>query len=282
MSETASDTRSAQSDGQAAATGTVAVSVVIPTLNEATLIGPAVRRLAWADEVIVVDGGSSDDTAQLAREAGARVLTVTGRSIGAQRNAGTDAARHRWILALDADEAVSDELRDCIATLTRLSAAPYTAFRVRSRNWHLGREIRHAWGKDWKVRVFTRDHRFTEVRVHEHLEAAGEVGTLEGALLHHPYRDLAHHVTKATKYARWAAEDMRERGRTASAFDVAVRPPLRFIRDYFFIGAWRDGTAGFLISAVSAFQVFTKYATLLMDDPRHGERERGREPGSAR
>ena len=275
MSESVSHAPRARPDGQEMATTTVAVSVVIPTLNEAPLIGAAVRRLAWADDVIVVDGGSSDDTAERAREAGARVLTVTGRPIGAQRNAGTDAARHRWILALDADEAVSDELRDRIAMLTRLSATPYTAFRVQSRNWHLGREIRHAWGKDWKVRVFTRDHRFTEVRVHENLEVTGEVGTLDGALLHHPYRDLAHHITKATKYARWAAQDMRDRGRTASAFDVALRPPLRFFRDYFLIGAWRDGTAGFLISAVSAFQVFMKYAMLLTDDERPVARGHG-------
>lgn len=275
MTETTSQTPSARPDGLPTATVTVAVSVVIPTLNEAALIGAAVRRLAWADEVIVVDGGSSDDTPERAREAGARVLTVTGRPIGAQRNAGTDAARHRWILALDADEAVSDELRDGIAVLTRKSAPRYTAFRVQSRNWHLGREIRHAWGKDWKVRVFTRDHRFTEARVHERLELAGEVGTLDGALLHHPYRDLAHHITKATKYARWSAQDMRDRGRTATAFDVAARPPLRFIRDYFFVGAWRDGTAGFLIAAVSAFQVFTKYATLLMDDSGHADKKHG-------
>lgn len=261
----------------------IPVSVVIPTLDEASRIEAAVRRLAWADEVIVVDGGSSDGTPQLARDAGARVLTLTGRTIGAQRNAGSAAARNRWILALDADEAVSDELREEIAGVARAPATPYTAYRVPSRNWHLGREIRHAWGRDWKVRLFTRDRRFTEVRVHEHLEGTAEVGTLQGALLHHPYRDLAHHVTKVVKYARWSAEDMHDRGRRANVLDLVARPPLRFVRDYVFVGAWRDGTAGLLLSMVSAFQVFMKYGSLLTYDsrdqaPRARETPKGPEP----
>src|SRR5580765_8074685 len=90
-----------------APSGRLAVSIVMPTLNEAAQIAQAVGDLAWADEVIVVDGGSTDDTAGIAGRAGASVLTVTGQTIGAQRNAGIAAARNRWILALDADERVS-------------------------------------------------------------------------------------------------------------------------------------------------------------------------------
>ncbi len=244
----------------------------MPTLNEAPQVSRAIGALDWADEVIVVDGGSTDDTPALARAAGARVLIVAGKTIAAQRNAGSAAARNRWVLALDADEQVTPELR---WSLTRLCAASplQTAFRVRSRNWHLGRELLHGpWGSDWKVRVFTRERRFANVRVHEHLEALDDVGSLEGALLHRPYRDMAHQVIKIGTYARWAAEDMHARGRRARMSDLLVRPAWRFMRDYLIMSGWRDGVAGFIVSVTSAFSVFAKYAALLTRDGRTGER----------
>jgi glycosyltransferase involved in cell wall biosynthesis len=240
------------------------VSVVIPTLNEAEHLPGALASVAWADEVIVVDGGSSDSTIAVACANGARTMTVAGQTIAAQRNAGIDAARHHWILALDADERVTDELRVTLQSLARSRHSPHTAFRVRSRNFHLGRELRHGpWGQDWKVRVFTRDRRFANVRVHENLAALKEYGTLDGTLLHYPYRDLAHHVVKAAKYARWAAADLHERGRRARLRDLIVRPAWRFVRDYVVLGGWRDGVRGFVVTSVSSFSVFLKYACLL-------------------
>ena len=237
---------------------------MLPTLNEAEHLPAALASVQWAEDVIVVDGGSTDDTVALATAGGARVLVVTGQTIGAQRNAGIEAARHHWILALDADERVTAELRAILAKLAESTDARYTAFRVRSRNFHLGGELRHGpWASDWKVRVFTRDRRFTEVRVHENIADLREVGTLEGTLLHYPYRDLAHHVMKAAKYARWAAADLHERGRRANLVDVMFRPWWRFVRDYFFLGCWRDGVRGFIVSMVSSFSVFLKYASLL-------------------
>lgn len=246
----------------------VPISVVIPTLNEAPRLPSALDTVRWADEVIVVDGGSTDNTVDIALGAGARVLTLTGRTIGAQRNAAISVARHRWILALDADEEVTPALRDSLARLCYGDQPAHAAYRIRSRNWHLGRELRHGpWGRDWKVRVFSNDLRFTDARVHENLSSLGDVGALDGELMHHPYEDLPHQVMKIAKYARWAAEDMRARGRHASLVDVLVRPPWRFIRDYFLYSGWRDGRAGFIVATVSAFSVFCKYASLLIAEP---------------
>lgn len=252
------------SASSAAAIGRSRVSVIIPTLNEAELLPGALASVDWADEVIVVDGGSTDETVALARGNGARVMVVPGQTIAAQRNAGIAAARHQWILALDADERVTDELRTTLADLVETRDTRQTAFRIRSRNFHLGRELRHGpWGHDWKVRVFSRDRRFADVRVHENLTALSDVGTLHGTLLHYPYRDLAHHVHKAAKYARWAAADLRERGRRARLRDLLLRPAWRFVRDYVVLGGWRDGVNGFVVTSVSSFSVFLKYACLL-------------------
>jgi len=250
----------------------VPISVVMPTYNEAVGLGSSLAALSWADEVIVVDGGSTDATVKEARRAGARVFVVAGQTIAAQRNAGIAAARNHWILALDADERVTAELRASLLALTSSNSTSHSAFRIRSRNWHLGRELRFGpWGRDWKVRVFSRDRRYDDRRVHEHLEALDEVGTLDGTLLHHPYRDLTHQVLKIATYAQWAALDLRARGRRAHIWDLIVRPPWRFVRDYVFYSGWRDGPAGFVVAAVSAFSVFLKYACLLMQSSGGGE-----------
>lgn len=241
----------------------IPISVVIPTLNEALRIGSAIETVQWADEVIVADAGSTDETVSIARSAGARVMQVTGRTIGAQRNAAIETARNPWILALDADEQVTPELRDSLVELCLTGSPRFSAYRVRSRNWHLGRELRHGpWGRDWKIRVFSSDQRFNTSRVHERVDV-GEVGELDGDLIHYPYRDLSHQVIKIAKYARWAADDMRARGRRGSATDVLFRPAWRFFRDYFVYSGWRDGRAGFVVATVSAFSVFCKYACLI-------------------
>jgi glycosyltransferase involved in cell wall biosynthesis len=242
----------------------VAISVVMPTLNEASELQSTLSDLQWADEVIVVDGGSTDGTVKQARSSGAQVLVVSGQTIAAQRNAGIAAARNHWILALDADERVTPELRASLAALASSGSSRYSAFRIRSRNWHLGRELQHGpWGRDWKVRVFSRERRYDDRRVHEHIVGLDDVGTLDGTLLHRPYRDLTHQVLKVAKYAQWAALDMRARGRRAGASDLVVRPAWRFFRDYLLYSGWRDGPSGFVVASVSAFSVFLKYACLL-------------------
>lgn len=240
------------------------VSVVIPTLNEASRLREAIESVRWADEVIVADGGSTDDTIGVAERSGARVILAKGSTVGGQRNAAIGLARNKWILALDADERAAPDLRESIAELCNGKSATHTVYRIRSRNWHLGRELRHGpWGQDWKVRLFTRDHRFNDARVHENLADASDVGSLSGTLIHYPYRDLPHQVTKIATYARWAAEDMRSRGRRATVLDLLGRPSWRFVRDYVVYSGWRDGAAGFIVAVVSAFSVFCKYASLL-------------------
>lgn len=233
----------------------------MPTLNEAAQIREAVAALDWADEVIVIDGGSTDGTPELAAEAGATVLHLSGRTIGAQRSAGIERARNHWVLALDADERVTDALR---AELKSVVTAPkHEAYRIRFRNLYLGRELRHgSWGRDWHVRLFTRNLRFVEKRVHEGLEPVADVGSLQSAILHTPYRDLTHHLQKMMQYARWGAEDLYERGRRANIFDITLVPAWRFLREYLLYSGWRDGSRGALAAMLDACAGLLKYAYL--------------------
>jgi len=249
--------------GAAGNSGRAAVTVVIPTLNEAAQIAQAVADLAWANEVIVVDGGSTDNTVNLAKSAGARVITLEGQTIGAQRNAGIEAARNRWILALDADERVTPQLRIEVAKVAAGGVPTHAAYRMKFRNLYLGRELRHGpWGRDWHVRLFTNERRFQTHRVHEALEPIEDIGTLTGPVMHNSYVDIAHHVQKIVKYARWGADDLYARGRRAGLWEMMMRPAWRFIRDYIVFGGWRDGVVGFVASTLSAFAAFLKYAFL--------------------
>jgi glycosyltransferase involved in cell wall biosynthesis len=233
----------------------------MPALNEAARIHESILALAWADEVIVIDGGSSDGTAELARSSGAKVLQVTGTTIADQRNAGIAAARNRWVLALDVDEHVPETLRAEIESV--LAAPKHEAYRVSLRNFYMGRELRHGiWVNDWHVRLFSSERRFVTRRVHEGLEPVSDVGTLRAQLEHTSYRDLAHHLEKITKYAKWGAQDLYDRGRRANFLDVTVVPVWRFFREYILYSGWRDGQRGLVLASLSACAALLKFAHL--------------------
>ena len=239
----------------------VPLSVVIPVLDEGGRIGECVRRLAWADEVLVADGGSRDGTVAEARGAGATVLERTGPTIAAQRNAAIAVARNPWVFALDADEEIPDPLRDELAGVVAAPAHP--VYKVRRQNFYLGRELtRGHWGRDWVIRLFPRERRYVERRVHEGLEHVRDPGTLHAPLVHVPYRDLGHQVEKMNRYARWGAEDMFERGERARLWDLGGRPLSRFLRAYLLQGGCLDGRFGFVTSVLGGWTAFLKYAHL--------------------
>lgn len=237
------------------------ITIVIPTLNEASQIVECVRHLAWADEVIVVDAASTDDTVGLARKAGARVVDRAAPGIAEQRNAGSAAASHDWIFALDADERVDPALAGELAAV--VAAPARAAYAVKRRNLFHGRPMRRGhWGRDWVVRLFRRGLRFGGSTAHPALEGVNAVGRLVHELDHTPYRDLAHHVQKMITYGQMGAADLVARGRRARWSDLVVRPVFRFWRDYLLQGAVLDGRLGVVYAGTSAMATFLKYAFL--------------------
>jgi glycosyltransferase involved in cell wall biosynthesis len=238
------------------------LTVVIPTLDEARQIAECVTTLGWADEVIVVDAGSQDGTAERAATAGARVLDGVAPGIAAQRNVGIAAAGNEWVFALDADERIGPALA---AELAEVVAAPrHEAYRVKRRNLFHGRVLgRGHWGRDWVVRLFRRSRRFAGKAAHPGLAIAENLqGELRNELDHTPYRDLRHHLDKIITYGRMSAADLAAQGKRATFSDVALRPAFRFWRDYLLEGGIFDGRLGVIHAGMSAASVFFKYAFL--------------------
>ena len=144
-----------------------------------------------------------------------------------------------------------------------MTTPAHPAYAVRRANVYLGRTVRYGgWGDDWVVRLFQRDRRYVERRVHEHLERGTDVGRLRAPLLHVPYRDLSHHLEKLDRYATWSAEELAERGRRAHVVDILVRPPASFLNMYFLRLGLLDGWRGAVLSGLAAVSVFLKYVRL--------------------
>lgn len=240
-----------------------ALSVILITRDEASHVRAALDSVAWADERVVVDSGSTDETVALARAAGARVEVRDWPGYGAQRNHAAALASHDWILALDADERVSPALGEEIRTL--LASEPAEAgFRMRRVTWYLGRWIRTTdWYPDWKLRLYDRRRaRWTLEPVHESVEADGPVGGLKAELQHYAYRDIAHHLTTINRYTTLAAERLASLGRHSSPGSGAVQAGAAFLRNYVWRRGFADGAAGFVVSATNAYYVWLKHVKL--------------------
>lgn len=239
----------------------VSVSVVIAAHNEAADITECIASVAWADQVLVVENDSTDDTIELAKAAGAEVFSHPFQSIGRQRNAAIERARHEWILVLDADERATPEVA---AALEKEMSHPRTdAYRLRMRNRFLGREIRYGgWGNDWQLRFFRRALRYDERPVHEHVMYSGATIDLATPLWHTPYANLDEYFGKLRSYSRWWGEQHAARGRKARFSDLTLRPVLRFFSMFVLKGGWRDGMHGAVVAALAAVSVAAKYAQL--------------------
>lgn len=239
------------------------VTATIITFNEAANIHAALASLSWADELIVVDSESTDDTVALARQFTDRVIVRPWPGYVAQKNFAAEQASHDWIFSLDADERVSEALAAEIAGVLRAGPAA-AGYRVPRVTFHLGRWIRSTdWYPDYQLRLYDRRRgRWTGRYVHESVAVDGAVADLAGELRHHAYRDLAHHLQTMDRYTTLAARQMYEDGRRAGWLDLAVHPPAAFLRNYVLRGGFRDGVPGLIVSAMNARYVGLKFAKL--------------------
>lgn len=237
------------------------VSAFMIAQNEAARIGPALDSLGWADEIVVVDGGSSDGTPDLARSRGAQVeIRPWPGDFGVQLRAALAETSGDWVFRLDADETVTSELATQIREAVARPDAP-DGFRVRRRNFFLGRWIRHGgWWPDPQLRLVRRDR--ASIRGapgHETLHAEGRVGDLPGAITHDTHPTLAAAVSRVDRYSNHLAPD-RARRRRIRGWHLFAHPAAAFGRKFFVQRGFLDGTHGFLVAAIHATVKLATYA----------------------
>ncbi|MCB1735996.1 MAG: glycosyltransferase family 2 protein [Gammaproteobacteria bacterium] len=239
------------------------LSAVVITRNEASRIKACLDALAFADEIVVVDSGSDDDTIAIARTAGARVIQQDWLGYGAQKQFAVAQARHDWVFCVDADEIPTTALR---ASIEQTLAAPSLfAYRHPRCNRFMGRALRHGEGyPDWSLRLFHREHaRWSTDPIHEKVVSDGPVGTLHGDLMHNSEEGIERYLSKQNRYTTLQAEQMFARGKRTGVATMLLSPVLRFVKFYVLKRGFLDGVPGLVHILIGCFNSFSKYAKLI-------------------
>lgn len=256
----------------------VRLSVVMIVKNEAPTLAACLEKLTWADEIVVLDSGSSDDTIEVARRYTNKVFTATDwLGFGAQRQRAQSYATGDWVLMVDADEILTPELTVEIRAVVENDKSLSSVYALPRLSCCFGRFIRHSgWYPDYVVRLYPRERAgYNAARVHEKLEYPDSmtVERLRGDMLHYTYRDLEHYLVKSAHYASEWALQRELRGKSASLLQGFLHGVGCFVRMYIVRAGFLDGRQGLLLALLSAHSTFVKYADLWV-------RGQSRSPGS--
>lgn len=240
-----------------------ALSVVLITKNAGVSLRKCLDSCRWADEILLVDSGSSDDTQTIAMGYGARFIHQDWLGFGPQKQFAVRQASHDWVLCLDADEWLSEKLSVEINDL--LNHPQQMAYRFARCNRFMGRFLRHGEGyPDLSLRLFHRAHaRWSDDAVHETVLTDGPVGRLQGDLMHESGEDVALYLAKQNRYTSLQAEMLYKRGKTVGVAKLVFSPLLRFVKFYLLRQGFRDGLPGFVHIAIGCFNSYIKYAKLI-------------------
>lgn len=241
------------------------LSIILITKNEAENIRACIESVAWADEIVVVDSGSTDDTVAICKELGAQVHVHDWPGFGVQKNRALGYAKKDWVLSLDADERVTPELRAEIEAIlkTEQTADSYLVPRLSN---YCGRFMYHSgWYPDLLPRLFRRGKaRFSDDLVHERLIVEGSSAKLKGLLLHYAFDGMEEVLHKVNQYSTAGAAMMHKRGRQASLTGAVVRGLWSFFRTYILRGGILDGREGFMLAVSNAEGTYYRYLKLML------------------
>jgi len=239
------------------------ISVAIITQNEEANIRECLETLRWADEIVVVDSGSTDQTREICRQYQAQVFQEEWKGFARQKNSAVGKTCNEWVLSVDADERVPKELQEEIVRIFD-PHPPLDGYFLARKNFFLGRWIKRCgWYPDYTLRLFRKDRaRFEEREVHEQIKVQGKVGYLQYPLEHFTYRSLSDFIQRSDRYSTLAAREMKNEGRRFRYTDLFFRPPFTFIQMYLLRAGFLEGYFGFLLSILYSFYTFAKYSKL--------------------
>ncbi len=239
------------------------ISVTFITLNSEKTLKSVLEAVSWADEIVLVDSGSTDKTLEIAQQFKVKIVHRAFDGYGSQKNFATEQASNDWILSLDDDETLTPELQQEIQNLD-LQNTDFQGYKIPRSLIFLGKLLRFSGEyKRLTLRLFNRKYgNWNAEYVHESVEVEGKIGILKNQILHDSYRDLTDYFNKFNKYTSLGAKTLSERGKTVSTFKIISRFPITFLKIYFLKGSCLDGYAGFMWALLTAMNPVVKYAKL--------------------
>ncbi len=240
------------------------LSVIIITYNEESNITDCLELVKWADEIIVVDSNSTDKTIELAKKYTDKIYTLENSLYAESKNFALDKTVNDWILSVDADERVTNELKEEILNVLS-SSDSLNAYYLNRKSYFINKFIKHCgWYPDYILRLFNKSAgiRFSDSKVHEKAIYKGEKGKLKSLLLHYTDMTFEHYWKKMNNYSTYSAEELHASKKKASNIDIIFRPAFAFFKMYFLKLGILDGYTGFILCVLSGMHVFYKYSKL--------------------
>lgn len=242
------------------------VSACVICFNEKNNIRQCLESLMWCDEIVVVDSGSTDGTVEVCRKYTEKVYHNPWPGFVAQKNYARSLTKNDWVISLDADEYLSDELKQEIADIWKNGAPAFSnGFYIARKTFYLNRWIMHGgWYPDWQLRLWRKSYgKWTGIDPHDKVVLTeGQAIKLKHSIIHKNYHNLSDHLKTINNFSTTAAEALLKEGKKFCLYNLLFRPPVKFIENYFFKLGFLDGLPGFIIAVNSAFYVFNKYAKM--------------------
>ncbi|QNJ98357.1 glycosyltransferase family 2 protein [Constantimarinum furrinae] len=236
------------------------ITVIIPAFNEASYIEDALKSVAFADELIVIDSYSTDDTVAISKQYADKVLQRKFDNFSNQKNYALEHANGDWVLFVDADERVTHSLESEI--IQTLQQPKHHGYKLNFPHFYMNRFLYHH--SDDVLRLVRREGASFSGDVHEKLECSGSVGTLNNHMLHYTYKGLGNYIRKKEQYAWTQAEQLKKKGKKVNWFHLFFKPTYRFFSSFILKGGFRDGVPGMTVAAVNAYGVFERYVKLYL------------------
>ncbi|WP_271424861.1 glycosyltransferase family 2 protein [Aequorivita sinensis] len=236
------------------------LTVIIPTFNEEAYLEDALFSVAFADEIIVVDSYSTDQTPEIAKKYATKFLQRAFDNFSNQKNFALKEATGDWILFIDADERVTHSLEAEI--LETLQNPEHGGYKINFPHFYMNRFLYHH--SDDVLRLVKREGAKFTGSVHEKLHCNGSIGKLKNKMLHFTYKGLDNYIQKKESYAWFQAQQQFDKGKKATWFHLFIKPTYRFFRSFVLKGGFRDGVPGLTVAAVNAYGVFERYVKLML------------------
>lgn len=239
------------------------VSAAVISFNEENKIADCLKSVSWADEMLVVDSRSTDRTREIARSLGARVIERDWPGYVNQVNFALESAEHEWVVCIDADERVSEKLKEEIGNILS-DPAVVDGYAMPRKAFYINRWItRCGWYPARKVRLVRKSNaRWGGVDPHYAMEVKGRVETLSGDIYHLSFDSILDHLKTIDRFTEIGARELHKAGKRPNLLDVTLRPLFTFFKMYVLKLGFLDGVPGFIVCCLSAFHTFTKYERL--------------------